>query len=99
MRSRVSNLRGVRSESGMLMENSRSSAATKSARAKESSSPDSKRDSPGDGSMGLPANCRRTSRILFWRVMENLVRSFRTSLFVGLEKLHQIGERSEEHTS
>src|SRR5579872_3433265 len=64
MRSMESNLRGVRSESGIRMANSDSSAVTRSLKLKESRRPDSNRDSSGDGSMGLSARRRMMARIL-----------------------------------
>src|SRR5262249_49586552 len=93
MRATLSNLRGVRSESGMRIENSRSSPATKSARANESSKPDSKRDSSGEGLMGFPANCRSTSTILIWSFMRNLLPGRGPGLLISFEQLHQIGEQ------
>src|SRR5947199_424059 len=91
MRATVSNLRGVRSLSGMRIANSRSRPLTRSVRLKESSRPDSKRDSSGEGSIGLPATCRRSSTILVWWFMRNLVRC-RPCVLVGFELPHQVAE-------
>src|ERR1700722_13980420 len=59
-----SNLRGVRSASGTRMENSVSSADTRSVSENESSMPDSNSDSSGAGYTGLAATRRTISRIL-----------------------------------
>src|ERR1700735_680716 len=59
-----SNLRGVRSASGTRMENSVSSADTRSGSENESSMPDSNSDSSGAGSTGLAATRRTVSRVL-----------------------------------
>ena len=64
MRAMDSNLRGVRSESGMRMENSRSSAPTMSVRANESSTPDSNSDSSVPMGSGLPEILSTISVIL-----------------------------------
>src|SRR5438067_7413689 len=91
MRARVSNLRGVRSLSGMRIANSRSRPLTRSVRLNESSRPDSKSDSSGEGSIDLPATCRRSSTILVWSFMRSLVRC-RPYLLVGFELPHQVAE-------
>src|SRR5579862_3002917 len=53
MREIESNLRGFRSESGILIENAFSSALSTSGRAKESSRPESKSDSSGSAGMSF----------------------------------------------
>src|SRR5438128_819827 len=63
MRAIESNLRGFRSESGILMENAFSSALRTSGRANESSRPESKSDSSGSGLMFFLENVRIISVI------------------------------------
>src|ERR1700722_9907186 len=60
MREMESNLRGLRSESGTLKENSSSRALTRSGRAKESSNPLSKSESSSPIFSGWVVTCLRT---------------------------------------
>src|SRR5580658_4522057 len=64
-----SNFRGVRSASGTRMENSVSSAVTRSVSENESSMPDSKSDSSGAGSTGLAATRRTMATILLSSIL------------------------------
>src|ERR1035441_7868681 len=83
MRSTESNFRGWRSESGIRIENSFSIALTRSARLKESSSPDSKSDSRGEGSMGSGAKLRMMLTILVRLSMGFLVRRLQPDLLIN----------------
>src|ERR1041384_7848931 len=75
-----SNLRGERSESGIVIWNSVSIADTRSVNVNESSSPDSNRDSSGAGLTGLPATERMSSMILVWSSMRVLLPCLRRGL-------------------
>src|SRR5664279_560713 len=93
MRVTESKTRGLRAESGMRTPNSASNADTRSASAKESSSPDSKSESSGAGSMGFPASRRRISMILVRLSMRGPVRCFQADFLVGLVLADQIFEQ------
>src|SRR5688572_19855337 len=90
MRVMESNFRGFRSESGIRMENSDSSAAIISASEKESRSPDSKSDSPGAGSIGLSARRWMMATILLRLSIWLLVGNYRAGLFVSIVGTHQV---------
>src|SRR5581483_3544616 len=97
MRSTESNFRGVRSESGILTENSFSSADTRSASVKESSAPDSNSDSSGVGLMGFPATCLTISMIfvcrsMIWLASGSSSSDFRPRLLIFSELLHHVGK-------
>src|SRR6266581_3304947 len=72
MRAIESNLRGFKSRSGTLMENSCSRAATRSGSAKESSSPLSNNDSWSSAGMGWDVTVFRTLRRRSWRVASGM---------------------------
>src|SRR5579862_556155 len=107
MRATESILRGVRSESGMRMENSLSRALTMSVSAKESSTPDSNRDSSGARVSGLPDSFSTISVIFACLFIRGLVGYFGADFQVAIVQPHYIlkerggqsliTERSEVH--
>src|SRR6202021_2542682 len=98
MRAMESNFRGVRSASGTRMENSASSADTRSVSENESSMPDSNSDSSGAGSTGLAATRRTISRILLGWILSGVILlgsipflfGFRSRLLVDVILIHQV---------
>src|SRR5215475_866198 len=90
MRSTESNLRGLRSESGIRTENSDSSAVTRSGSVKESSRPDSNSDSPGSKFTGFPATRRTMSTILLCWSMGLI--GFQSGLLKVLVLRHEVVE-------
>src|ERR1017187_7507733 len=91
MRATESNFRGERSESGIFSENSSSSAETRSASVKESSTPDSKSDSSGVGSIGFPATCLTISTIFVRVSISGGYSHFGAILLIRLKLVHDIG--------
>src|ERR1700726_2711563 len=92
MRVMDSNFRGCKSESGILMPNSRSRSLTKSGSAKESRKPESNSDSSGSGGAVLFEALRTMAR------MRSLlsIGSFRADREKAVVLRHQLVE---EHTA
>src|SRR3989442_5417550 len=89
----VSNFLGFKSESGILMANACSSALTMSGRTKESSIPESKRDSSGCGFMFFLETVRMISAICARLSIVDLADQILPDFLVLVVIVHQVAKQ------